>query len=165
MNTISMENKTITQYFEADHDRLDELFKNFQSLKRSDYPKAKESFRDFKFGLQRHIVWEEDIIFPIFEKKTGMTSSGPTYVMKMEHRQIGACLEEVHKKVQKQDPNSDSEEQKLLSILGDHNLKEENILYPLVDSAITDEERKSAFEAMKNVPEERYRTCCGEHHH
>lgn len=163
MSEVTMQGKTITEYYEEDHDRLDDLFKKFQELKRKDYPKAKEFFREFKFGLQRHIVWEEDILFPLFETKTGMTS-GPTHVMRMEHRQIGACLEEVHKKVQKQDPNSDDEEKRLLSILGDHNLKEENVLYPAIDGAITNEERTTTFEAMKNIPEERYQTCCGGHH-
>ena len=42
------EQSTITAFFEQDHDRLDELFKTFQQLKRSDFPKAKESFKEFK---------------------------------------------------------------------------------------------------------------------
>jgi predicted XRE-type DNA-binding protein len=54
---------TITAFFEHDHDRLDELFETFQQLKRSDFPKAKDAFKEFKFGLQRHIVWEEDLLF------------------------------------------------------------------------------------------------------
>ncbi len=63
------EQKTISQFFEQDHDRLDELFKTFQQLKRSDFAKAKEAFKEFKFGLQRHIVWEEDQLFPLWEEK------------------------------------------------------------------------------------------------
>ena len=55
------EQKTITEFFEKDHDQLDELFKTFQKLKRSDFSNAKEAFEAFKFGLQRHIVWEEDL--------------------------------------------------------------------------------------------------------
>lgn len=31
------EQKTITAFYEQDHDRLDELFKTFQQLKRSDF--------------------------------------------------------------------------------------------------------------------------------
>jgi hemerythrin superfamily protein len=56
------EPKTITAFYEQDHDRLDELFKTFQQLKRSDFPKAKEALTAFKLGLQRHIVWEEDLL-------------------------------------------------------------------------------------------------------
>jgi len=73
--------------------------------------------------------WEEEILFPLFEKKTGM-QFGPTYVMRNEHKEIAAHLESIHKKVQKADPSSDREEQKLLEVLGAHNQKEEAILYP-----------------------------------
>ena len=83
------EQKSITAFFEQGHDRLDELFKTFQQLKRSDFAKAKDAFKEFKFGLQRHIVWEEDLLFSLWEKKTGMTESGPTPAMRNEHRQIG----------------------------------------------------------------------------
>lgn len=154
-----MEKVTVSQYFEADHDRLDELFRNFQKLKTTDYPKAKEFFKEFKFGLQRHIVWEEDILFPLFEEKTG-ASSGPTYVMRQEHREIGKQLEEIHKKVQVADPNSDAEERKLLDVLSLHNQKEENILYPAIDHCVTDMDTQEVFNSMQNIPEERYALCC-----
>jgi len=41
---VMSEQSTISKFFEKDHDRLDELFKTFQQLKRSDFPKAKEAF-------------------------------------------------------------------------------------------------------------------------
>src|SRR6516165_10005127 len=99
--------------FAADHDRLDGLLVNFQTWKRSNFEQAKEFFKEFKFGLQRHIVWEETILFPLFEQKTGMVGYGPTEVMRAEHRQIGEHLEAVHWKVQRQDPDSDPEEKAL----------------------------------------------------
>jgi iron-sulfur cluster repair protein YtfE (RIC family) len=83
------EQKTISAFYEQDHDRLDESFKTFQQLKRSDFAKAKEAFKAFKFGLQRHIVWEEDVLFPLWEEKTGMSEGGPTSVIRAEHRRIG----------------------------------------------------------------------------
>jgi len=157
------EQKTITEFFEQDHDRLDELFKTFQQSKRSDFPKAKEAFKEFKFGLQRHIVWEEDLLFPIWEQKTGMSDSGPTPVMRNEHRQIGQQLEAIHQKVADQNPDSDQEEQALLDLLGSHNRKEERALYPAIDKVTSPEERETVFESMKSIPEERYKLCCGQH--
>lgn len=155
-----MSQQTIRQYFEEDHDRLEDLFKNFQKFKRSDYPRAREFFVAFKFGLQRHIVWEEDILFPLFEQKTGMTMGGPTFVMRLEHKEIAEHLETIHKKVKTSDPESEKEESNLLSVLSIHNQKEENILYPAIDQSATDEDREKVFTAMKNIPEERYLTCC-----
>jgi regulator of cell morphogenesis and NO signaling len=155
------EQKTISEFYEQDHDRLDELFKTFQKLKRSDFAKAREAFKEFKFGLQRHIVWEEDVLFPLWEEKTGMSEGGPTFVMRAEHRQIGQQLEAIHGKVADQNPGSDQEEQALLELLGSHNMKEERVLYPAIDQLTSAKERESVFQNMKSIPEERYSLCCG----
>jgi iron-sulfur cluster repair protein YtfE (RIC family) len=154
---------TISTFYEQDHDRLDELFKTFQKFKRSDFAKAKEAFKEFKFGLQRHIVWEEDLLFPLWEKKTGMSDGGPTFVMRNEHRQIGQLLEAIHDKVADQNLECDQEEQALLNLLGSHNMKEERVLYPAIDQVTNEEERETVFRSMDNIPEERYRVCCGQH--
>lgn len=157
------EQKTISEFYEKDHDQLDELFKSFQQLKRSDFPKAKEAFEEFKFGLQRHIVWEEELLFPLWEKKTGRSEEGPTVVMRGEHRQIKQQLEAIHGKVSKQNPDSDQEEQALLDILGSHNRKEERALYPAIDQVASPDDREAGFQNMKNIPEEQYKLCCGQH--
>ena len=153
------EHKTISTFYEQDHDRLDELFKTFQKFKRSDFAKAKEAFKEFKFGLQRHIVWEEDLLFPLWEEKTGMSDGGPTFVMRNEHCQIGQLLEAIHDKVADQNPECDQEEQALLNLLGSHNMKEERVLYPAIDQVTNEEERETVFRNMNSIPEERYRAC------
>jgi regulator of cell morphogenesis and NO signaling len=76
MNYLSekeLVNDTITYYLERDHHRP----KNFQNNKRSNYPRAKEFFIQFKLGLQRHIICEEEVLFPIFEEKTEMDAAAP----------------------------------------------------------------------------------------
>ena len=156
-----MSHEKISVTFEQDHDRLDALFTTFQQQKRKDMAKAKEAFVEFKFGLQRHIVWEEDVLFPKWEENSGMAEGGPTQVMRTEHRIIGECLEVIHQKVQANNPDSDLEEQRLVDVLKSHNMKEERILYPSIDQVITDQERAELYQAMKDIPEERYRTCCG----
>ena len=157
------EQKTITAYYEEDHDRLDELFKTFQTSKRSDFTKAKEAFKDFKIGLQRHIVWEEELLFPMWEEKTGMVEDGPTPVMRFEHEQIKQLLDAIHRKVENQDLNSDQEEQALLNLLGSHNRKEERALYPAIDNVTSDEERATVFSIMNTIPEDRYNAYCSGH--
>ncbi|MDE1920823.1 MAG: hemerythrin domain-containing protein [Candidatus Omnitrophica bacterium] len=158
-----METKKITPFYKHDHDELDGYFLKFQELKDKDYPQAKEYFKKFKFGLQRHIVWEEEILFPLFEAKTGMRDYGPTAVMRGEHRQIGEYLEAVHKKVQRNDPDSGQQEQMLWYYLKSHNEKEENMLYPAIDGQTSAEEQEKVFNAMHSLPEERYKTCCHGH--
>ncbi len=157
------EQKTISAFFAEDHDRLDALFQSFQTSKRRDFAKAKEAFVEFKFGLQRHIVWEEELLFPLWEEKTGMAEAGPTAVMRAEHRRIAEQLEAIHLKVAAQNSDSDQEEGALLQVLNSHNMKEERVLYPAIDEVATPEECRDIFHKMKQIPEERYRHCCGSH--
>ncbi len=158
MKNLSKE--SITAYFETDHDRLENIFQKFQQDKRTDFAKAKDSFRKFKQGLRRHIQWEEKILFPLFELKTGMREQGPTSVMKMEHQKIEQELEAVHGKVRVGDPDSDEEEKQLLQTLAQHNEKEENVLYPMIDRLVDDEERKDIFLQMEKVPVHDGSPCC-----
>lgn len=155
------EQQTISAFFQEDHDRLDALFQSFQTLKRHDFDKAKEAFKQFKFGLQRHIVWEEDLLFPSWEEKTGISGGGPTSVMRAEHRRIGDQLEAIHRMVAEQNLETDREEEALLKLLGAHNVKEERVLYPSIDKLTPPEECKNLFRKMKEIPEERYHVCCG----
>lgn len=160
-----MANQTITGFYSEDHDRLDGLLKTFQELKHKDFDRAKPNFREFLFGLLRHIVWEEEILFPAFEEKTGMRDSGPTEVMRIEHREIKKCLDALHEKVRARDPNCDAEENALLEVLSAHNQKEENILYPTIDRVTSDAEKDRVFQDMDAVPEEKFAQCCGGHSH
>lgn len=161
--TTESKNKIITAYFEADHDRLDSLLNNFVHFKDSNFLAAKPFFKTFLQGLKRHIVWEEDILFPAFEAKTGMRDSGPTEVMRMEHRLIGQALERLHDKVRRADPACEDEVERLLETLEPHNQKEEQVLYPALDSMLVGNEAAEIFRAMEAVPAERYLTCCGVH--
>jgi iron-sulfur cluster repair protein YtfE (RIC family) len=93
-------------------------------------------------------VRKEEVLFPLWEEKTGMSESGQTSVIWAEHRQIGRQLEAIHGKVADQNPDSDQEEW---------------VLYPAIDQLTGAEERETVFRSMKNIPEERYKLCCGRH--
>jgi len=157
------EQQTVTAFYEKDHDRLDELFKTFQTSKRSDFIKAKEVFKEFKVGLQRHIVWEEELLFPMWEEKTGMIEDGPTPVMRFEHEQIKQLLEAIHRKVEEQNLDTDQSEQALFNLLSSHNRKEERALYPAIDNVTSAEEREKVFSNMSSIPADRYNSCCSQH--
>ncbi len=126
-----------------DHDRLDALFEEFRQTKTQDLPRARRLFDEFRSGLERHIVWEEDILFPAFEARTGMHEAGPTVVMRMEHRQIRELLAEIAQALEAGRTDTDTLEQDLLQVLGVHNSKEEGILYPWIDRELSDDERQA----------------------
>ncbi len=143
-----MADPTISHYYAADHDRLDELFGRFQSSKQSDRTVARHLFAEFKVGLERHIAWEEDLLFPLFEAHTGMHAAGPTAVMRDEHRQIKHFLALIDGKLQQADGATDDDEAGLLEILAAHNSKEEYILYPAIDQQLSVSERDGVFVRM-----------------
>jgi len=45
---------------------------------------------------------------------------------------------------------------KLLEVLGSHNQKEENILYPAIDNLTNEQEKKQAIERMTELPSENF---------
>ena len=45
---------------------------------------------------------------------------------------------------------------KLLQVLGSHNMKEENILYPAIDDLTNEQEKKQAIERMTELPSENF---------
>lgn len=151
-----MVEQTILSFFEKDHRRLDALFERFQELKQDNFTEGEQFFKEFKYGLQKHILWEEELLFPLFEKKSGI-SSGPTEVMRQEHLSILRVLRKIAEKVDLNDFSTDGEEKELFEILSRHNLKEENALYPMIESSASLEEKKEVFKKMEAFSEERYR--------
>lgn len=149
----------ITEFMAADHRRLDSIFLKFRNMKTSDIDKAKRLFQDFMQGLQRHIVWEEKILFPVFEEKTGMRDGGPVFVMRMEHRHIREYLEQIHRKISAEDMQDiDAQEDGLFAVLSGHNHKEENMLYPCIDRETNEQERKDIISRMRDhTPEQQVR--------
>lgn len=149
-----MSNQSIREFFHEDHRRLDDLFRRYRQAKGTEHPLARELFHEFAAGLQRHIVWEEEVLFPLWERRTGMSDGGPTEVMRGEHRQIRAILEAMDHKVQQGNFQTDSEEADLLNVLSLHNIKEERVLYPAIDQVASEEDRATVFRAIETGPHE-----------
>jgi iron-sulfur cluster repair protein YtfE (RIC family) len=142
-----MKSVSISEHYSEDHDRLDDLFFQFQQLKSADRANAADAFQQFKSGLEQHIVWEEEILFLAFEKRTGH-SGGPTDVMRWEHRAIRKHLDTLAGKLACNDYDTEAEEMELQGVLCPHNHKEENMLYPMIDQVTGPEERKEIFARM-----------------
>ncbi len=128
--------RTISDFLECDHRRLDELLPEVERMiDQSAWANARERFAEFSCGLNRHIDAEEQILFPTFERLTGMTS-GPTVVMRAEHAEIRRWISLVAATLDAQDVAGVKHAiGQLKESLGAHNMKEEQILYPMADQA------------------------------
>jgi regulator of cell morphogenesis and NO signaling len=152
--------RPITKFMEQDHERLDGLFKNFQSAKTGDVARTQEFFSEFTHNLQRHIVWEEEFLFPRFEERTGLSEKGPTAVMRLEHRRIKELLDGIHDRVATGNMDTDEYEQELANVLLVHNTKEEAVLYPAIDQCVSEKKASELIETMKALPAEQQGRCC-----
>lgn len=132
-----------------DHDKLEVIFKKFKKYRSEKSPQAKKLFFKFKQELERHIAWEEEILFPSFEKKTGIHEDGPTTIMRIEHKDIKRYLEGILNKISNGDFETENLEKLLIGTLADHNHKEEMILYPWIDESIEEEERIKILSDLK----------------
>ena len=131
---------TIRTFMTDDHRHCDDLFAEAeQAIAKKNLPAAKAAFAHFRNAILAHFACEEKTLFPTFEAKTGM-SMGPTQVMRMEHSQMRALLDDAIDALEQ--GNSDDYlglADTLLIMMQQHNMKEENILYPMCDQHLAAE--------------------------
>jgi uncharacterized protein (DUF2249 family)/hemerythrin-like domain-containing protein len=125
-----------------DHDRLDALESRAFALHAAgDAEGARGAWAEFAVGLSRHIRFEEEILFPAFEQASGVPpGAGPTAVMRAEHREIEGLLEDIERALAGAGAPL-SFRDRLHEVLGEHNAKEEQVLYPLTDESLDGDAR------------------------
>jgi iron-sulfur cluster repair protein YtfE (RIC family) len=133
---------SVTAYLSWDHDRLDALLAQaFEPVLRGNLAAALPVFEELAEGLLRHIRIEEEILFPVFEQRSGMLS-GPTQVMRMEHRVLQRVLNRMRDALVAGDAEAARlGHDDLVEILVAHHVKEEEVLYPLTDRSLPEQER------------------------
>jgi iron-sulfur cluster repair protein YtfE (RIC family) len=124
--------KLVQQHRECD----DQLTRCEAALHKGDVDAAGRIFFLFSTELDNHFALEEERLFPAFEQATGMTS-GPTVVMRGEHVEIRALRDEAKAALADQRVDDALGAIDTLNVLiQQHNVKEENILYPMCDERV-----------------------------
>ncbi len=147
MDKDNVSDKNVSGFYERDHREMDEKFNTYRELKREDFEEARDYFIVFYEELNRHIEWEEEILFPKLEEKVG---EGFTETMKVEHDQIQEVLESLNETVHKGEPTSDAMDERLLKFLEPHNQSEEIVVYPAADKYLETEEIEELFSEMEH---------------
>lgn len=132
--------ETISSYMTSDHHRCDELFAQAEAaVSDKDWAVIAADLRVFLDSMQHHFKMEEEVLFPAFEQRTGM-SMGPTQVMRMEHVQMRELFDAMTDAVKQQDRDEFlGQAETLLVMMQQHNMKEEQMLYHMADQALADE--------------------------
>ena len=131
---------TIRTFLTGDHRHCDDLFAEAeQAVARGKPAAAEAAFGHFRFAMLAHFDGEEKTLFPTFEAKTGLTM-GPTQVMRMEHVQMRALMDDAAAALARGDVDDFlGIAETLLIMMQQHNMKEENILYPMCDQHLAAE--------------------------
>jgi hemerythrin-like domain-containing protein len=142
---------TILDFLGSDHKACDETFALAEAaVAQANWTEARSLFERFELAMAHHFAMEEDVLFPAFETHTGMVS-GPTQVMRMEHAQMRELIEEMARAVAAGDRNGYLGLSETLNMLmQQHNLKEENMLYPMSDQVLAGE-RERVIREMEAV--------------
>ncbi len=117
-----------------DHRHCDDLFAEVeQAVAAQAWERASAAFAGFAGAMQQHFAAEEELLFPAFEAQSGMTM-GPTQVMRDEHIQMRELMAAAQEALAAQDADDYAgNAETLLIMMQQHNMKEENVLYPMCD--------------------------------
>jgi len=127
----------LTEPLRDHHKHCDDLFAAAESaVAAADWAQAAPLFGGFAAALENHFHTEETVLFPTFEAATGM-SGGPTQVMRYEHAQMrDLCAQMADALAARSADGFAGAAETLLILMQQHNMKEENILYPMCDHAL-----------------------------
>ncbi len=130
---------TISTFMAAHHKECDEQFAQAEeAIANGNWAEGLTLWQAFTQELEKHFTREESILFPEFESATGMTG-GPTQMMRIEHEQMRALINEADKAVESKDQDQFlALTETLMVTMQQHNMKEEQILYPMTDQSLPD---------------------------
>jgi len=126
-----MEN--IVDFMSTDHKACDDLFARAEKeVYANNWAEAESAFNAFRTSMAHHFRMEENQLFPALLSAGG--PSGPVQMMLMEHKQMNGLFDKMattlaHKNALGYSGLSET----LLIVMQQHNLKEEQILYPIAE--------------------------------
>jgi hemerythrin-like domain-containing protein len=130
---------TIKEFLAADHRKCDQFFALMEEKAMSSLSEAKKACQEFTNETERHFQMEERVMFAEFEAKTGMTE-GPTAMMKHEHTQMRNLMKQMCEAIDADDKDKFfGLTETLMILLQQHNMKEEQMLYPMAQQHLSAE--------------------------
>jgi hemerythrin-like domain-containing protein len=125
---------SLTQPLHDHHKHCDDLFAAAEEAAQvKKWSECGSFFNRFRGEIEAHFATEEQVLFPAFEAATGM-AGGPAQMMRFEHAQMRDLMARMEQAVARQDgAEFGGSADTLLVLMQQHNMKEENILYPMCE--------------------------------
>jgi hemerythrin-like domain-containing protein len=132
-----MSTENLETFFVQDHRRCDDAWAALEAAADDgDGPRTVAAWRAFLEAMQGNLRREEEVLFPAFEAATGMRQ-GPTVVMRMEHEQMRAVLEQMEGVARLgQWAQVIDHGDTLMMLVQQHNMKEEGVLLPMAHRSL-----------------------------
>ena len=124
---------TLAAFMTADHNACDDHFVLAEKAAyANNWQEAESAFNTFLTGMKHHFRMEETQLFPALIEAGG--PSGPVQMMLMEHEQMNSLLDNMAIAMKQHDAQGyNGLSETLLIVMQQHNLKEEQILYPIAE--------------------------------
>ncbi len=142
----------LTEPLRHHHKHCDDLFVAAEAAAAaSNWPQCQALLSRLGDAIDDHFCTEESVLFPAFEAATGM-AGGPTQMMRGEHARMRELLGQMRsaQTAQAGDAFAGAAET-LLVFMQQHNLKEENILYPMCDRALAAQSEGLAAQLQESL--------------
>ncbi len=142
---------SIADFLIRGHRQCDEIFAITEEAAHSgDLARCRTRFQQFQAEMEHHFQQEERVLFPTFEEATG-NPMGPTRVMRLEHQQIRDTLAEMADALATGALEEyQGQAETLLILMQQHNIKEEQILYPMSDRFLSSQ-IESVLQVMREL--------------
>ncbi|MBK7194832.1 MAG: hemerythrin domain-containing protein [Myxococcales bacterium] len=147
---VTVPDRSVTEYLALDHDRLDTLLAEVIRLMAARrFVEGRPRLAEFALELRRHMRREEEIAFPRYEQLHGITD-GLTRIMRDEHHIVEHYLVRMGEAAARDDRDGfESEQEAMAEVLRGHTAREEAMIYPLIDRALSPADREALVHAMR----------------
>lgn len=145
---MGMLTETIQHFYNEDREHLDQLLREFERARIECVEEARGIYDEFRAGLEEHMRWEEELLYPVFERLAGENECGMES-MRCEHQAIREQLARLEWLLEGPDARLMLEEVVLRDLLTPHCAKEELVLYPMLDELLTHAERSALLEQVR----------------
>lgn len=130
---------SISSFLMNEHRSCDHLLVEVENAATEErWDDARAALGQFRAALDAHLSMEESVLFPTLEEAAG-GPFGPTVVMRAEHGQMRQLLTaaEGHLAIAARRELLGAVDT-LMTLIAQHNMKEERILYPMADRSVAD---------------------------
>ena len=113
--------------------------------------RADHHFSDVFEHAQRHLELEEHVVFPRFERLTGIDDDGPTALLRWEHREMRQALDDMLEALVRGNAVEFHRAREAYARLdSQHRVSEHRLMFPLIDQLLGEVELASLLAELDN---------------